>query len=94
MSELLYQKVPKNILMPNLFSLSERQARVIMEENGISQGHLSRTYSKAVEKDHIIRAGPASQLYDHARYLGRSTGEYGATTGRIYNARVVGAFTG
>ena len=46
--------------MPNLISLSERQARMIMEENGISQGHLTHTYFKAVEKDNIIVQVPSA----------------------------------
>jgi beta-lactam-binding protein with PASTA domain len=57
---IIISKGPKNILMPNLISLSERQARMIMEENGISQGHLTHTYFKAVEKDHIIVQLPSS----------------------------------
>ena len=51
---IIISKGPKNILMPNLISLSERQARMIMEENSISQGYLTRTYFNAVEKDNII----------------------------------------
>ena len=51
---IIISKGPKNILMPNLVSLSERQARMIMEENGISLGHLTHTYFKAVGKDHIV----------------------------------------
>jgi serine/threonine-protein kinase len=57
---IIISKGPKNILMPNLISLSERQARMIMEENGISQGHLTRAYFKAIEKDHIIAQVPAA----------------------------------
>jgi serine/threonine-protein kinase len=57
---IIISKGPKNILMPNLISLSERQARMIMEENGISQGHLTHTYFKAVEKDHIIVQVPSA----------------------------------
>ena len=57
---IIISKGPKNILMPNLISLSERQARMIMEENGISQGHLTKTYFKAVEKDHIIMQVPSA----------------------------------
>jgi eukaryotic-like serine/threonine-protein kinase len=57
---IIISKGPKNILMPNLISLSERQARMIMEENGISQGHLTHTYFKAVEKDNIIVQVPSA----------------------------------
>jgi len=57
---IIISKGPKNILMPNLISLSERQARMIMEENGISQGRLTHTYFNAVEKDHIIMQVPSA----------------------------------
>ena len=57
---IIISKGPKNILMPNLISLSERQARMIMEENGISLGHLTHTYFKTVEKDHIIVQVPSA----------------------------------
>jgi len=60
---IIISKGPKKILMPNLISLSERQARMIMEENDISQGYLSRTYSSAVEKDHImVQVPPAGTM--------------------------------
>ena len=57
---IILSKGPQNILMPNLISLSERQARMIMEENSISQGHLTHTYIKAIEKDHIVGQVPAA----------------------------------
>ena len=55
---IIISKGPKNLIMPNLISLSERQAQMIMEENGISQGHLTHTYFKTVEKNHIIDQVP------------------------------------
>jgi serine/threonine-protein kinase len=51
---IMISKGTHTILMPNLHSLSEQQARMIMEENGISRGNLSRTFNPKVEKDHII----------------------------------------
>jgi eukaryotic-like serine/threonine-protein kinase len=57
---IIISKGPQNIVMPNLISLSTRQARMIMEENGISQGQLTHTYFKAVEKDHIIVQIPSA----------------------------------
>ena len=57
---IIISKGPKNVLMPNLISLSERQARMIMEENGIALGHLTQTYFKDVEKDHIIMQVPSA----------------------------------
>ena len=55
---IIISKGTKTLLMPNLNALSERQARMIMEENGISLGHLSHTYFETVEKDHIIDQVP------------------------------------
>ena len=55
---IIISKGPKEILMPNLISLSQRQARMIMEENDISLGHLTHTYSNTVEKDHTIGQVP------------------------------------
>ncbi len=57
---IILSKGPKNILMPNLISLSEQQARMIMEENSITQGHLTHTYVKSVEKDHIVGQVPSA----------------------------------
>ena len=51
---IILSKGPKEIAMPNLTSLSHRQARMILEENDISLGHLTHTYSNRVENDHII----------------------------------------
>jgi serine/threonine-protein kinase len=63
---IIISKGPKIILMPNLVSLSERQARMIMEENGIPLGHLTHTYFKAVEKDHIVvQVPPAGTMTTH-----------------------------
>lgn len=57
---IIISKGPKNILMPNLVALSLHQARMIMEENGITQSLVSHTYSHKVEKDHIIAHVPAA----------------------------------
>lgn len=57
---IIISKGPKNILIPNLISLSERQASEIMEKNGIVAGHISRTYFNAIEKDHIIVQVPSA----------------------------------
>ncbi|MEE4261156.1 MAG: PASTA domain-containing protein [Desulfobacteraceae bacterium] len=56
---IMISKGTRNILMPNLVALSEQQARMITEENGISRGHLSRTYSQNIAKDHIMAQVPA-----------------------------------
>jgi len=40
--------------MPNVVALSEQQARMIIEENGFNRGKLTHTYSRTVDKDHVI----------------------------------------
>ena len=57
---IMISKGTRNILMPELVALPEQQARMIMEENGISRGHLSRTFNKDIEKDHIMAQVPAA----------------------------------
>jgi len=56
---IMISKGTRNILMPNLVALSEQQARMIMEENGISRGHLSRTFNQNIAKDQIMAQVPA-----------------------------------
>ena len=51
-------KGPKTLFMPNLLALSIQQANITLEENGICQGELSRTYHNRIEKDHIIAQVP------------------------------------
>ena len=57
---IMISKGTRNILMPNLVALSEQQARMIMEENGISRGQLSRTFNTDIEKDRIMAQVPAA----------------------------------
>jgi serine/threonine-protein kinase len=57
---IIISKGPKNILMPNLVGLSVQQARMIMEENGLSQGNLSSIYNNTNDKDYIIAQLPSS----------------------------------
>ncbi len=57
---IIISKGTRHILMPRLITLSQQQARMILEENGISQGHLSRTFSADVKKDHILVQVPAA----------------------------------
>jgi serine/threonine-protein kinase len=51
---IIISKGAKNILMPNIVTLSEPQARMIIEENGLARGQLSHTYSSRAEKDHVM----------------------------------------
>ena len=51
-------KGPRTVSMPNLFALSVQQANIILDENDMCQGELSRTYSQKVEKDGIMAQVP------------------------------------
>lgn len=51
---IMISKGTRSIIMPNLVALSEQQARMIMEENGISMGRLSRTSNPNTGTDHVI----------------------------------------
>ncbi len=57
---IVISKGTRNILMPNLITLSEQQARMILEENGILRGHMSRVFNKEIAKDHIMAQVPAA----------------------------------
>ena len=57
--KIILSKGPQTISMPNLLALSVQQANIILDENGICQGELSSTYSKKVEKYHIIAQVPS-----------------------------------
>jgi serine/threonine-protein kinase len=56
---IMISKGTRNILMPKLIALSEQQARMIMDENGISRGHLSQTFNPVIAKDQIMAQVPA-----------------------------------
>jgi serine/threonine-protein kinase len=57
---IIISKGAKTILMPNLVNLSEQQARMIIEENGLTRGHMSHTYKGSVEPAHVILQYPPS----------------------------------
>jgi beta-lactam-binding protein with PASTA domain len=57
--KIILSKGPKTLFMPNLLALSIQQADILLEENGLCQGELSRTYHSRVEKDHVIAQVPA-----------------------------------
>ncbi len=56
---IIISKGTKRILTPNLKGLSIRQARLIIEENGLSLNKLSSTYSENVKKNEIISQFPS-----------------------------------
>ncbi|MBC8199184.1 MAG: PASTA domain-containing protein [Desulfobacterales bacterium] len=51
---IIISKGAETILMPNLQGLSIRQARIILEENGLHPGKLSTIYSKNIKKEEVI----------------------------------------
>jgi beta-lactam-binding protein with PASTA domain len=55
---IVISKGPKTVFIPNLIALSSQQARLILEENDVCMGELSKTYSEAVENDHIMAQYP------------------------------------
>jgi serine/threonine-protein kinase len=57
--KIILSKGPQTVSMPDLLAFSVQQANIILEENGICQGELSSTYSKKIEKDHIIAQVPS-----------------------------------
>jgi serine/threonine-protein kinase len=57
--KIILSKGPQTVSMPNLLDLSVQQANIILEEYGICQGELSRTYNNTVQKDHIITQMPS-----------------------------------
>ena len=57
---IILSKGPKTIAMPHLLGLSIQQANIILDENDMCQGELSRTYYRHMEKDLILAQVPAS----------------------------------
>ena len=58
--KIIISKGPKTVSMPNLIALSMQQANIILEENDMCQGKLSRTHNDEIEKDDIIAQVPAA----------------------------------
>lgn len=51
---IIISKGAKTIRMPNIVSLSEEQARMIIEENGLKLGQTSRAFDRQVEQNHVM----------------------------------------
>ena len=56
---IIISKGPKTLMVPNLVGLDIRQAYIIMEENGLSRGVLSRTFSKGAAADEVMSQVPS-----------------------------------
>lgn len=57
---IILSKGPKTFTMPHLMGLSIQQADIILEENDLCRGELSRTYHLQMEKDDVMAQVPAS----------------------------------
>ncbi len=51
---IIISKGPKTLVVPNLVGMDIRQAYIIMEQNGLSRGVLSRTFSERAAIDEVI----------------------------------------
>jgi beta-lactam-binding protein with PASTA domain len=58
--KIIISRGPRTVPMPNLTALSIQQANIILEENDMCRGELSRTYHAEIEKDNIIAQVPAA----------------------------------
>lgn len=56
---IIISKGAKAILTPNIKGLPVQQAGIIIEENDLHQGELSRTYSSSIKKNEIIAQFPS-----------------------------------
>ena len=91
---IMISKGTRNILMPRLVALPEQQARMIMEENGISRGHLSRTFNKDIEKDHIMAQVPAAGVMITRGATVDLLVSMGPVATELKNAGLIRAFAG
>ncbi|OEU47341.1 MAG: hypothetical protein BA861_02080 [Desulfobacterales bacterium S3730MH5] len=57
---IMISKGPKTLMAPNLVGMDIRQAYIIMEENGLSRGVLSRTFGERAAADEVISQVPPS----------------------------------
>jgi len=57
---IILSKGPKTFAMPHLRGLSIQQANIILDENDMCQGELSRTHHRQMEKDFVLAQVPAS----------------------------------
>jgi len=55
---IIISKGPKTLVVPNLIGMDVRQGYIIMEENGLSRGVLSRTFAERFAADEIMSQAP------------------------------------
>ncbi len=59
---IILSKGPKTFAMPHLLGLSIQQANIILDENDMCRGELSRTYHRQTEKDAVMAQVPAAGM--------------------------------
>ncbi|MBW1896776.1 MAG: PASTA domain-containing protein, partial [Deltaproteobacteria bacterium] len=59
---IIISKGPRSSIVPNLVGMEIRQAHIIMEENGLSEGVLSRTFSPSAAVDEVISHVPPAGM--------------------------------
>jgi serine/threonine-protein kinase len=57
---IIISKGPRSFVVPNLVGMDIRQAYIIMEENGLSEGVMSRTFSPSAAEDEVMSHEPAA----------------------------------
>lgn len=57
---IVISKGPKSVVVPDLAGMDIRQAHIIMEQNGLSEGMMSRTLSPSAGVDEVISQVPAA----------------------------------
>lgn len=57
---IIISKGPKSVVVPDLAGMDIRQAQIIMEQNGLLQGVVSRTLSPSARGDEVIGQVPAA----------------------------------
>ncbi|MBW2037125.1 MAG: PASTA domain-containing protein [Deltaproteobacteria bacterium] len=55
---IILSKGPKTLVMPNLVGIDIREAKIIIEENGLLPGTISKTYSKGTVTGEVIAQTP------------------------------------
>jgi beta-lactam-binding protein with PASTA domain len=55
---IIISKGPKTLVVPNLAGMDIRQAYIIMEENGLSRGVLSRSFGERAAADEVLSQVP------------------------------------
>lgn len=56
---IVVSKGPETLVVPNLVGMDIRQAQIILEENGLSRGMVSRTFSDRAAADELISHTPS-----------------------------------